>query len=58
MQIWSFLPAVIVFFIWLGLILGLLYLVYKRVSKIIALKQEHNELLKEIIETLNTRYKE
>lgn len=57
MHTWSFLPALIVVFIWLGLIFGLLYLIYRWVTTIIALKKEHNELLKEISQKLDTRFK-
>ncbi len=55
MGIWNFLPALLIFFIYLGILIGLFYLVYKWVTKIIALKQEHNDLLKEIITKMDNR---
>lgn len=49
-----FLP-IILGIIWLTIVFGLLYLVYTWVQKFIALKQEHNDLLREIIKKMDRK---
>jgi hypothetical protein len=41
--------------IYLGIIVGAFYLIYKWVTKIISLKQEHNDLLREISKKMDTK---
>lgn len=41
--------------IWLTIVFGLLYLVYTWVQKFISLKQEHNDLLREIIKKMDSK---
>jgi hypothetical protein len=48
MNAFTFFPIVIILF-YLAVIIGILYLIYTWVNKFISLKQEQNELLKEII---------
>jgi hypothetical protein len=52
MGMFTFLPLLFVFF-YLALIIGILYLIYTWVNKFIALKQEHNDLLREIIKKMD-----
>ena len=49
-----FLPM-LVGIIYLMVILGILYLIYTWVSKFILLKQEHNDLLREIIKKMDSK---
>ncbi len=49
-----FLPM-IVGFIYLMVLLGILYLIYTWVNKFILLKQEHNNLLREIIKKMESK---
>lgn len=48
MSILTFLPILVVIF-YLAILLGILYLIYKWVNKFISLRQEQNDLLREII---------
>lgn len=48
----TFLPLLFVMF-YLAILAGLFYLVYTWVNKFIALKQEHNDLLREIIKKMD-----
>lgn len=41
--------------IYLGIFIGVLYLVYTWVNKFIALRQEQNDLLREIIKRMDTK---
>jgi hypothetical protein len=43
------------FIVYLVIIAAIIYMIYKWVTKIIALKQEHNDLLKEIIRKMESR---
>jgi len=49
-----FLPM-LVGIIYLMVILGILYLIYTWVHKFIILKQEHNDLLREIIKKMESK---
>ena len=40
-------------FIYLGIIGGICYMIYTWVTKIISLKEEHNDLLREIIKKMD-----
>ncbi|MEA4937222.1 MAG: hypothetical protein VB102_11365 [Paludibacter sp.] len=44
--------AFIVMVFYLAIIAGVLYMIYTWVNKFLALKKEHNELLREIVEKL------
>ncbi len=48
MGLFAFLPFLIVF-VYIAVIAGILYLIYTWVNKFIALRQEQNNLLREII---------
>ncbi len=50
-----FLPVVISAMVYLAIIFGILYLIYKWVNKFIALKQEQNDLLREIINKMESK---
>ena len=50
-SIWPLLMIII----YLGIIVGVFYLIYKWVTKIISLKQEHNDLLREILKKMDTK---
>ncbi len=54
MEIFRFFPFLFMI-IYLAIFFGILYLIYKWVNKFIALKQEHNELLREIIMRMDKR---
>lgn len=41
--------------IYLAIIFGVFYLIYKWVTKFISLKQEHNDLLKQIINKMDDK---
>jgi len=46
------------FLIYLGIFFLILYIIYRWVNKFISLKQEHNDLLRQIVEHLkNNQYK-
>ena len=53
----SFFPflSILIGIIYIAIIFGVLYLVYSWVNRVISLKQEHNELLKEIIRKMDIR---
>ena len=51
MGIFSFFPFVIIL-IYLAIVFGIMYMIYTWVNKNIALKQEHNDLLREIIKKM------
>ncbi len=48
MNIFPFFPILMIVF-YLAIIIGVFYLIYMWMKKIISLKQEHNDLLREII---------
>ena len=50
----TFFPFLIII-IYLGIIFGILYLIYTWVNKFIVLKQEHNDLLREIIKRMDIK---
>jgi archaellum component FlaF (FlaF/FlaG flagellin family) len=54
MGFFPFIPFLIMI-IYLAILFGILYLIYTWVNKFIILKQEHNELLKEIIQKLDNK---
>lgn len=43
------------FFIYLPILIGIMYLIYTWVNKFIALRQEQNELLREIIKKMGDK---
>ena len=51
MNIMSYFPFLIII-VYLVIVFGILYLIYKWVNKFISLKQEHNDLLREIIKKM------
>lgn len=51
----SFLPMVLIVIFYLAIIGGIIYMIYKWVNKFIALKQEHNDLLREIVNKLDSK---
>ena len=54
MGLFGFFGVLVVFF-YLAIIIGVLYLIYTWVKKIISLKQEHNDLLREIIRKMENK---
>jgi hypothetical protein len=54
MGIFSFFPFLIII-IYLAIIIGVFYLIYTWVNKFISLKQEHNDLLREIIKKMENK---
>uniref|UniRef100_UPI0032177D7D hypothetical protein n=1 Tax=uncultured Draconibacterium sp. TaxID=1573823 RepID=UPI0032177D7D len=57
MGVFAFLPILLVF-VYLAIIAGILYLIYSWVNKFLALRQEQNDLLREIINKLETNKKQ
>ena len=55
MDFFSFFPLLIVIVIYLVIIFGILYFIYKWVNKFISLKEEHNDLLREIIKKMENK---
>lgn len=51
----SILPILIIYLIYLIIIGGVFYLIYKWVNKFISLKKEQNDLLREIIKRLENK---
>jgi len=54
MSIFTFFPLLIGI-VYLAVIVGIFYLIYKWVNKFILLKQEQNDLLREIIMKMGTK---
>lgn len=54
MGIFGLFPFLILLF-YLAIVIGVFYLVYTWVNKIISLKQEHNDLLREIIKKMDNK---
>ena len=54
MSMLPYFPFLIII-IYLAIIFGILYLIYKWVNKFISLKQEHNDLLREIIKKIEPK---
>lgn len=52
MSTFHFFPILFAIF-YLAIIFGILYLIYKWVNKFIVLKEEHNQLLREIINKMD-----
>jgi len=50
-----FLLPILIGVIYLTIIFGILYLIYTWVNKFILLKQEHNDLLREIIKKMDNK---
>lgn len=50
----TFLPLLFMLF-YLALIIGILYLIFTWVNKFLVLKQEHNNLLREIIKKMDNK---
>ncbi len=57
MNAFTLFPIVIIFF-YLAFIIGILYLIYTWVNKFISLRQEQNELLKEIVRKMENKQTE
>ena len=57
MGLFAIFPLLIIF-VYLGVIFGILYLIYTWVSKFIELRQEQNNLLREIIKKMDHSGKE
>lgn len=55
MSIMTFIPILISAIIYLSILFGILYLIYSWVNKFIALKQEQNDLLREIIRKMDSK---
>jgi hypothetical protein len=54
MSIFPFFPILIVI-VYLAILFGILYLIYKWVNKFISLRQEQNDLLREIINKMGNK---
>jgi hypothetical protein len=54
MGIFTFLPFLIMI-VYLAILFGILYLIYKWVNKFISLRQEQNNLLREIINKMDNK---
>jgi hypothetical protein len=54
MNIFTFFP-ILVIIVYLAILFGILYLIYKWVNKFITLRQEQNDLLREIINKMENR---
>jgi len=54
MGIFTFFPILIVI-VYLAILFGIFYLIYKWVNKFIALRQEQNDLLREIINKMGNK---
>ena len=54
-SILPFIPVVISAIVYLAIIFGILYLIYKWVNKFISLRQEQNDLLREIINKMDSK---
>ena len=54
MGIFTFLPFLIMI-VYLAILFGILYLIYKWVNKFISLRQEQNDLLREIINKMGNK---
>jgi hypothetical protein len=50
-----FIPVVISAIVYFTILFGIFYLIYKWVTKFISLKQEHNDLLREIIKKMESK---
>ncbi len=48
-----FILPILIGFVYLAIIAGVLYLIYTWVTKFIRLKQEHNDLLREIVKKMD-----
>ena len=54
-SILPFIPVVITAIVYLAITFGILYLIYRWVNKFISLKQEQNDLLREIINKMESK---
>lgn len=54
MGYFAFFPILMILF-YLAIIIGIFYLVYTWVNKFIALKEEHNNILREIIKKMDSK---
>lgn len=54
MGFFPFFPFVIII-VYLAILAGIFYLIYSWVNKFIVLKQEHNDLLREIIKKMDNK---
>jgi hypothetical protein len=54
MGIFTILPLFI-FMVYIAILVGILYLIYTWVNKFIVLRQEQNDLLREIIKRMDTK---
>ena len=57
MGLFTFLPVIIISVFYLVLIFGLFFLIYTWVNKFISLRQEQNNLLREIIKKMDNSIK-
>jgi len=57
MGLFAFLPILIISVFYLALIFGLFFLIYTWVNKFISLRQEQNDLLREIIKKMDNNTK-
>jgi hypothetical protein len=55
MGLFAFLPILIICVFYLAIIAGLFFLIYTWVNKFITLRQEQNDLLREIIKKMDNR---
>lgn len=58
MELFSAFPSIIMMLFslaYIGLIIAILIFVYKWMKKVLALKQEHNDLLRELVKKLDNR---
>lgn len=55
MALLNIIPVLIIILFYLALLFGIFYLIYRWVTKFLFLKQEHNELLKEIVKKMDNR---
>jgi hypothetical protein len=55
MGLLTFFPLILIFVFYLALIAGVFYLIYTWVNKFIRLKEEHNNLLREIVKRMDNK---
>ena len=55
MGLFTFLPILLISFTYLAIVAGIFYLIYTWVNKFITLRQEQNDLLREIIKKMNQK---
>ena len=55
MSMLTFLPILLISFTYLAIVAGIFYLIYTWVNKFITLRQEQNDLLREIIKKMDSK---